>query len=124
MVIYKSKPSLPEKAHEKFITRFLEAAPFNQVELENSKRETKKRGRFLFVSFTTRKKVCAISYLVEMSADKQKPQNRHEPGLSLCNTPSSQEGTMSTPKGYVEGTGRNPTQVREGTYVQLYPNAI
>ena len=78
MVIYKSKPSLPEKAHEKFITRFLEAAPFNQVELENSKRETKKRGRFLFVSFTTRKKVCAISYLVEMSADKQKPQNRHE----------------------------------------------
>ena len=67
MVIYKSKPSLPEKAHEKFITRFLEAAPFNQVELENSKRETKKRGRFLFVSFTTRKKVCA---------------NRHEPGYS------------------------------------------
>ena len=43
-------------------------------------------------------------------------------GWRVCNTPSSQEGTLSTPKGYGEGPGRILSQVREGTCGQFYPN--
>ena len=34
-------------------------------------------------------------------------------GWRVCNTPSSQEGTLSTPKGYGEGPGRIPSQVNK-----------
>ena len=34
----------------------------------------------------------------------------------VCNTRSSSEGTLSTPRGHEEGPGQIPNQVREGAY--------
>ena len=43
-------------------------------------------------------------------------------GWRVCNAPSSQEATLCTLKGYGERSGRIPSQVREGSYSQFYPN--